>query len=101
MLTVKSQRRKAAKKNREPEVPRRAGAPVLWIGNAFAAVIGTLLVLAGVRVFGPHAPEPRLRRYAIPVSRLIADFQHPACISPDGLFLLFSSGKRLVVRDLG
>ena len=79
----------------------RLGAPALWIGGAVAAIIGMLLVLAGSRVFGPHAPEPRLRRYAIPVSQLKADFQHPARISPDGRLLLFSSGKRVVVRDLG
>lgn len=78
----------------------RPGAPALWIGAAVAAVIGTLLVIAGTRAFGPRAPEPQLRRFAISAPQLTLEMSYPARISPDGRFLLFSSGNHLTVRDL-
>ena len=79
---------------------RGPGAPALWIGAAVAAVIGTLLALAGVRAFGPHRPEPELRRFTIPAPRLSADFSTPVRISPDGRYVLYRSENHLVVRDL-
>ncbi|MEK7314551.1 MAG: hypothetical protein AAB011_00075 [Candidatus Eisenbacteria bacterium] len=78
----------------------RPGAPALWIGAAIAAVIGALLVIAGVRAFGPATPEPQVRRFAISVPQLTLEMRRPARISPDGRFLLFSSGNHLSVRDL-
>ncbi len=78
----------------------RPGAPALWIGAAIAAVIGTLLVIAGVRVVGPHASQPQLRRFAIAAPYLAHDSARPVRISPNGRFLLFSSGSHLTLRDL-
>jgi hypothetical protein len=78
----------------------RRGAPAIWIGAAVAAVIATLLVLSGVRSFGPVSPEPKLRRFVIPVPRLAVGESTPARISPDGRSILCSSENRLVVRDL-
>lgn len=78
----------------------RPGAPALWIGAAVAAVIGTLLVIAGTRAWGPRTPEPQLRRFLIPTPQRSLGREHPARISPDGRYLLYSSGNRLTVRDL-
>lgn len=78
----------------------RPGAPALWIGAAIAAVIGTLLVIAGVRAFGPRAPQPQLRRFTIAAPYLALESARPVRISPNGRFLLFSSGNHLTLRDL-
>ncbi|HET9950503.1 MAG TPA: hypothetical protein VFS09_01785 [Candidatus Eisenbacteria bacterium] len=81
--------------------PRRGpGAPALWIGAAVAAVVGTLLTLAGVRAFGPHRPEPSVRRFAIPAPQLNAGLDTPVRISPNGRYVLYPSGQHLAVRDL-
>ena len=76
------------------------GAPALWIGAAVAAVVGTLLALAGARAFGPQPATPSVRRFVVPVPQLAADSAHPVRISPDGRWLLYPSGTRLMVRDL-
>lgn len=81
--------------------PYKPGAPALWIGAAVAAVVGALLVLAGARVFGPRPPESPVRRIAIPVPGLAAGPDHPVRLSPDGRAILYASGTRVLVRELG
>jgi Tol biopolymer transport system component len=77
----------------------RPGAPALWIGAALAGVIGALLVFAGARAFGPRVPSPILRRFVVAAPGPSAASGAPPRLSPDGRFLLYTSGNHLVVRD--
>ena len=57
-------------------------------------------MLGGVRAFSPRPAAPSVRRFVVPAPALSAGFDTPVRLSPDGRFVLYSSGHHLAVRDL-
>jgi hypothetical protein len=71
---------------------RRPGAPALWIGAALAAVVGALLVEAGIRAIAPTPEEPRVRRFVLPAPPSAINADVAPALAPDGRRILYSSG---------
>ena len=67
---------------------------------AGAALVGVLATLGGLRLLAPITPAPTVRKFNIPVPRLVTGFDSSARISHDGRRIVYSSGSRLWVRDL-
>ena len=65
-----------------------------------AALAGILATLGGYRLLTPAVPPPMVRKFNIPVPRLIAGFDNSPRISQDGRHIVYSSGPRIWIRDL-
>ncbi|MGE5174948.1 MAG: protein kinase domain-containing protein [Hyphomicrobiales bacterium] len=81
-----------------PARPGSRFATIAW--PALALFVGAGLVLAALRLFAGHGASEPVRRFAIPVPQLSAQFNYPPRISPDGRYLLYTSAGKLMVRDL-
>ncbi|HEY1434685.1 MAG TPA: protein kinase, partial [Thermoanaerobaculia bacterium] len=79
--------------------PRGAGGSRgLVLGVALAAAAAG--VLGGVFMSSRHRESPRVRKFAIRVPKLEAQFLAPPRISPDGRRIVYRADGRLWVRDL-